>query len=241
MLELKNEKCTGCEACTNICEYDAIQMHRNKEGFLYPIIDYEKCIKCNKCQSVCPLNKNIKGSSDSDIEVYAMKSKNKELRIHSTSGGAFSELAQIILNDGGSVAGAVYKQDWSVKHKLIGDINQLELLRRSKYQQSEIGLLYREIETKLNNNFKVLFCGAPCQAAGLKCYLNKDYDNLYICDFICRGVPSPGLFQAYLKYLKEIYGSEITSVWMKNKRNGWHSLTTVISFLDGNEYVKDGL
>lgn len=240
MIELEREKCTGCAACVNICKLDAVQMRYNEEGFLYPQIDREKCIECKQCQQVCPLILQKTEDSLVDVKVYAMQSRDKNLRIHSTSGGAFSELANEILEKGGSIVGAVYKENWSVEHQLINSAERLEELRRSKYQQSSMGLSYRKIKAELLKGKEVLFCGTPCQAAGLKSYLGKEYENLYVCDFICRGVPSPGLFQAYIKNLQEIYGSEVTSVWMKNKRNGWHSLTTVITFANGQEYVKAG-
>lgn len=240
MLKYDKELCTGCAACANICAFDALHMMFDEKGFLYPQINQELCVKCNKCQKVCPVGQNNNNDKLADAEVFAMKSRNLDIRLHSTSGGAFSELSKVILSKDGCIVGAAYTQDWSVEHRIISDLGRLEEIRRSKYQQSSIGLVYRQIKEILQNKQYVLFCGTPCQAAGLKAYLGKEYSRLYICDFICRGVPSPGIFQSYIKDLQEQYGSEVTSVWMKNKRNGWHSLTTVISFENGEEYVKAG-
>lgn len=240
MLKCDKELCTGCAACANICEYGALQMVFDEKGFLYPHINEELCVACNQCQEICPINVQNNTDNLADVKVYAMKSRDMDIRLHSTSGGAFSELAQVILNKGGCIVGAAYTQDWSVEHRIVCDMDQLEEIRRSKYQQSNIGLVYRQVKEVLLNKQDVLFCGTPCQAAGLKAYLGKEYSNLYICDFICRGVPSPGIFQSYIKDLQEQYGSEVTSVWMKNKRNGWHSLTTAITFANGEEYVRSG-
>lgn len=241
MLKYSKELCTGCAACVNICSFDALQMMFDEKGFLYPQINYDLCVSCNQCQEICPINGQNNEKNLADVKVYAMKSRDMDIRLHSTSGGAFSELAQVILNKGGCVVGAAYTQDWSVEHRVISDIGRLEEIRRSKYQQSNIGLVYRQIKEMLQRKQYVLFCGTPCQAAGLKAYLGKESSYLYICDFICRGGPSPGIFQSYITALEEQYNSEVTSVWMKNKRNGWHSLTTVITFANGEEYVQSGL
>ncbi len=171
-----------------------------------------------------------------------MKSCDGQVSIRSTSGGGFSELAQIILEEQGCVAGAAYRKDFSVEHQIIERMSELDTVRRSKYQQSEIGLLYRRIKEKLLRGRSVLFCGTPCQAAGLRAFLGEEVAGcpLYIVDFICRGVPSPELFQKYLHDLQKQYESKVVNVWMKNKRNGWHSLTTVIQFANGEEYVRGG-
>lgn len=238
---LSEEKCTGCAACANICKKDAIQMVTNRKGFLYPKVDRGKCIGCGECRAVCKAC-NDKPPVLPDFPcVYAMQSKNEEIRRHSTSGGIFSELAGCILGQGGGIAGAIYCEDWSVKHSIIWDFMDLEKVRRSKYQQSSIGLLYREIKTALDEKKKILFCGTPCQAAGLRAFLGKEYENLFVCDFICRGVSSPQIFAGYIEDLKRQYASEIEFVWMKNKCNGWHSLTTVIGFKNGETYVRRGL
>lgn len=233
-------KCTGCGACVNICKKNAVQMISKNNGFQYAVTDSEKCIKCGQCFAVCERRKQTpEDLSDSPL-VYAMRSDNTQTRIHSTSGGIFSELAECILKRKGRVAGAVYMPDWSAEHRLIRDSESLELLRRSKYQQSRTGLIYREVKEVLDKCEEVLFCGTPCQVGGLKAFLGKEYKNLFTCDFICRGVSSPKIFAKYIEDLRNTYGSDITYVWMKNKCRGWHSLTTVIGFSNGEEYIEEG-
>ncbi len=240
---LPMSKCTGCEACVNICNNNAIQMEKMKDGFRYPRIDVKKCTECKQCLKVCNSKSNIRKQKDflDSPLVYAMRNKNTEIRLHSTSGGIFSELAECILNKKGNVAGAVYMPDWSAEHHMIQDLKDLEDLRRSKYQQSNINLLFRKVKTVLDEQKTVLFCGTPCQIGGLKAFLGKEYDGLFTCDFICRGVSSPKIFASYIENLKHTYGSEIKYIWMKNKCNGWHSLTTVVGFENGETYVRGGL
>lgn len=241
MLNLvEKQLCTGCAACANVCKEDAITMHRDEKGFLYPVVNYDKCISCMRCQNICPVEKTAEFDTIQTAEVFAMRSKDTQLRMRSTSGGIFSELAEVILEAGGAVAGASYKADWAVKHKIVEKKENLDEIRRSKYQQSEVGYVFRDIKKQLEYGRKILFCGTPCQAAGLKAYLNRDYENLYICDFICRGVPSPLIFKKYIEHLQTIYASDVSLVWMKHKENGWHSLTTVIEFENGGRYIKEG-
>lgn len=240
MIQLRTLDCTACGACQNICQNQAVSMVRNKKGFLYPQIDADRCTECGQCLRVCPLEKELMIEQLTEAKVFALKSRNSDLRWRSTSGGAFSELAKIVLKRGGSIVGAAYQQDWSVKHEMINTEEEMDRLRRSKYQQSEMGFLYQKIKEELLKGREVLFCGTPCQAGGLRGYLDKEYSNLYICDFICRAVSSPLLFQKYIQELQEKYGSEIESVWMKNKCKGWHNLSTVINFKNGEQYVSKG-
>lgn len=213
----------------------------DKHGFKNPVIDTKTCVNCGACSKICESKNRTPREFLDKLRVYAMQSKNMELRMHSTSGGLFSELAECVLKRNGCVVGAAYRPDWSVEHRMIWNLEDLESLRRSKYQQSDIGLSYREVKAALDKRQDVLFCGTPCQIGGLKAFLDKEYENLITCDFICRGVTSPKVFSGYIKTLKDIYRSDIQYIWMKNKRNGWHNLTTVIGFKNGQTYIKNGL
>ena len=177
--------CTGCSACANICFKNAIEMKNNIEGFWYPSVDNNKCIECSMCVKVCPILEK-KENTYLDPEVYAAWNKNESIRINSTSGGIFSALAKKILENDGIVVGAQYNLDFSVAHIVIHDNSEISMLRQSKYAQSNIGYIYREIKEYLLENRVVLFCGTPCQSMGLQKYLQKEYKNLYCCDFICR-------------------------------------------------------
>lgn len=175
-------------------------------------------------------------------DTYAVWSKDKDIRYNSTSGGAFSELAKIILADGGLVAGARYNNQNTVEHSLVDSVEGLEKLRQSKYISSSPNNIYREIKTELIKGKKVAFCGSPCQVAGLYAYLGKNYNNLITMDFICRGMNSPKAFQSWLNEIEEQEGSKVTKVWFKYKDEGWKSSPkrTRLDFADGHYVVKGG-
>lgn len=240
LMKLDTPSCTGCAACANICKTDAIKMIEKEGGFKYPFIDIEKCVDCRQCMMICERRGKKAIDLLNEPAVYAMHTKNDRLRSHSTSGGIFSELAAIILKNGGYIVGAAYKEDWSVEHCMIQNIDGLEKLRRSKYLQSDINYIYIKVKKALEKQSKVLFSGTPCQVGGLKAFLGKEYQNLFTCDFICRGVSSPKIFAKYIQNLKKNYDSEIDYIWMKNKCKGWHNLTTVVGFKNGKKYIKTG-
>ena len=135
-------ECTGCGACINICPYRAIQMNKTEEGFLYPKKNMNLCIDCGLCDKVCHLRSDEKNSAFNVCEVYAMRNLDDDIRKGSTSGGVFHELASVIIDEEGAVFGAAYNDDWSVSHRMASNQEEIKALRRSKYQQSDIGLVY---------------------------------------------------------------------------------------------------
>ncbi len=200
MIELANTtNCTGCCACLNACPKSAISMREDTEGFLQPNINHNKCIECGLCQRVCPVlnptqNKNL------DQKVYAFI--NYTDRTVSSSGGAFSFFARKILSEGGVVYGATMDENLNVYHIGIEDIHDLYKLRGSKYVQSKIGMSYKNARSALLAGRKVLFCGTPCQIAGLYRFLGKRWENtLLTLDLVCHGVPNQKIFKTYLEKL----------------------------------------
>lgn len=236
---IKNkEDCTGCSACQNICPKLCINMKPDKQGFVYPSIVTSMCIQCDLCVKVCPIH-NQCDTSTYTHRVYAAWSKNENTRYTSTSGGAFSELAYRILEKGGVVAGAAYDNDNLVKHILVSDRLGIERIRQSKYIQSKVGNIYCLVKEQLEKGVAVLFCGAPCQVAGLKSYLKKEYLALYTVDFICRGMNSPKAYRFWLDELENKNNSKATKVWFKYKINGWKKspYCTRVDFQNGDSYV----
>lgn len=154
-------------------------------------------------------------------DTYAVWSKNTDIRFHSTSGGAFSEFAKVILADGGVVAGARYNDDNLVEHAIVDDYAGVEELRQSKYLSSSVGDVYIHVKKALAEGRLVAFCGAPCQVAGLYSFLGKEYDNLFTMDFICRGMNSPKAFKSWLNEVEKQENSKATKVWFKYKDGGW--------------------
>lgn len=203
MIHITDKKnCCGCSACVQRCPKQCIRLEEDTEGFLYPQVDEETCIKCGLCEKVCPiLNQADKLSV---LEVLAVKNSNDEERMNSSSGGVFLPLAREVINQGGVVFGAVYDESWEVHHVYAEKIEDVYPMMGSKYLQSKIGNSFKDAERFLKQGREVLFVGSPCQIAGLRTYLrNKQYSNLLAVDFLCHGVPSPGVWR---RYLAETYG-----------------------------------
>ena len=237
---IKKEDCCGCDACYNICPTDCIKMTDDNEGFWYPIVDKKDCIECRACIDVCPAIKkaSIKGTLKTP-EVVACYSLEEENRLESTSGGLFTEIATYIIKEKGVVFGALYNEKYLVEHYSVDNLEDLKKVRQSKYLQSKIGLSFRDVKRFLEDGRKVLFAGTPCHIAGLKNYLFKDYENLFLVDFLCRGVISPKAYEQFLISLEKQYHSKIKKVWFKNKTYGWHRFSTKVIFENGKEYIKD--
>ena len=200
MIELNSKQnCTGCSACANICPRGCIRMTADEEGFLYPKVNEEMCMDCGLCENVCPMQH--KPQQHELLAVYGAKNNDDAVRFTSSSGGMFTLFAEFVLKQGGVVVGAALDEQLAVHHVLVDSLADLPKLRGSKYVQSKIGKIYSEVRQILRAGRKVLCSGTPCQIAGLKLFLKKEYDNLLTVDFICHGVPSPGVWR---KYLKEI-------------------------------------
>lgn len=223
--------CTGCGACFNICPNDAITMEYDEEGFAYPNIRRDICTDCGLCYERCPSVKAVKLSEQP--ECFAVMAED-EIRLKSSSGGMFTLLAEKVIDSGGYVCGAAYSADYSrVDHIVVSDKEGLEKLRGSKYVQSDTGNVYRQIKKLLDEEKNVLFSGCPCQAAGLKNFLEKEYDNLLIIDLICHGANS---LKAYKSFLKECAGERtVKSVNFREKEGfGW-STPVCITYTDGTQ------
>lgn len=234
----KNNKiqCNGCKMCKDICPKEAIQYNCDNEGFWYPEVNYDKCVECGICVKKCPNINQIKQRTKSPL-VYAAWSKDTEVRLASTSGGIFYELARNVLNNGGYVSGCVYDNDFKgAKHVLIDSLDDLAPLMVSKYLQSDTENIYSEVKEKLSLGKPILFVGAPCHCAAMVSYLGKEYDNLILCDFICRGANSPKAHKCYIEYLENKYGSKMVHLRSKDKRNGWNKFGQSAIFENGTEY-----
>lgn len=229
---ITHEKCTGCAACSNACPAGAINMELNKEGFYEPVISEQNCIECGLCQQKCPQN-NPEYSNTAEPKTYALMAEDN-VRMHSSSGGAFELLASEMFEKSGYVCGVAYKSDFTTQHILIDNKENLHMLQGSKYIMSDVGLIYKKIGKLLDMGKKVLFSGCPCQIAGLNAYLgDKNKENLITVDLICHGIPS---VTAFKKYIKDVHGNrEINHIGFKEKEYGWHASMT-IDFSDGERF-----
>lgn len=236
MLESVKDACCGCSACFNVCVKNAISMAANNEGFLYPNIDESICVKCGACELACPVLHTSKINKDTLPEAYAVQNKDEKIRMDSTSGGAFTAIARYVLSKGGVVFGAVFNEKFDVVHSYIETDAELSKIRRSKYVQSCIGKTYKQAKTFLDQGRWVCFSGTPCQIAGLKRYLRKDFENLVTIDIACHGVPSPLFWRKYKDYQEKKFASKINFADFRYKKNGYSSSVMALHFENGKTY-----
>lgn len=241
MINIQNKiNCCGCNACGDICPKDAITFITDNEGFWYPKVNLEKCIDCGLCEKTCPII-NIANLKKNDLPqsiCYAAEHKNLEVVFDSTSGGLFSALADIMYRNKGYVGGAIFNEDFSVRHYISANKKDLPKLRSSKYLQSDLSGFYRQVRDLLKEGEKVLVCGSPCQMAALRAFLRKDYENLIIADYICRGINSPKVWRKYLDSFEERYGYKVVYCKAKSKEYGWRNLTQKVILENGKSYYE---
>lgn len=238
MIEIKEKvNCCGCTACMNICPTGAIKMEKDNEGFLYPIVDKDSCINCNLCNKVCPIIKKNENKKQENIG-YIINNKNDEIRKQSTSGGAYSAIAEYVIAKNGIVYGACFDNEFYVTHSSAKTLEETYKFRGSKYVQSNLKEIFKEVKQYLEEDKLVCFSGTPCQIVGLKAYLNDDYKNLITVDVVCRAVPSPKLYEKYLNYIKEkkLNGENITKVSFRDKEKYGYKYTTMTVKGEKSEY-----
>lgn len=236
----KKENCCACGACYNICPKNAIEMVVDEYGFKYPKIDYTKCISCGACKRVCAFQNVIEKNEPLQVVAAARKDENKIMK--SASGGIFAVFAEYFLSIGGIVYGvALVKENNTLvpKHIGIDDLKDLPKLLGSKYVQSDIDNVYKEIRTLLNNKKQILFSGTPCQVAGLKAFLGKKYENLFTIDIICHGVPNAEFFKGYLEILEKKFNGKILDFKFRDKKDGWGPYILSADILKQNKLQKE--
>lgn len=218
------ENCCGCSACQQICPASAIAMEPDKEGFLYPVINQAACIDCEQCVQVCPLIKEGNAKEPVFANAYAAKHKADDVKMTSTSGGAFTALSDYILKQNGVVYGVDFAENFKICHKKARTAPERDRFKISKYAQSDLKDTFADIETELSHGTPVLFTGTPCQTAGLRSFIGNHpaAKNLYVCDIICYGIPSPLIWQEYLRHLEVKYGDKIESVHFRSKVFAWN-------------------
>lgn len=226
MISITDPKdCCGCTACQSICPQDAISMKPDNLGFLYPVIDKSKCTECNLCSKVCSFNKNYKKNTAEEIEVYAVRHKDIKEVENSRSGAMFVAITDYIIDNGGVVYGAGYKNHFVVTHKRATSKKERDEFRGSKYVQSELTDIFKSVKNDLKAGLLVCFSGTPCQTAGLRSFLHTtrtDSTKLVIVDIVCHGVPSPYIWRDYLEWTEKRHRGVAETVSFRDKQEfGW--------------------
>ena len=237
MIRINNPAdCCGCTACASICNHDAITMEPDALGFLYPKVDESKCTNCGLCEKVCAFNDNYDKSLNlPKPDAYAARHKDMDEVMKSRSGAAFVALSDYILEQGGVVYGAGYKDHFRVAHKRATTKEERDEFRGSKYVQSDLTGVFRMVKQDLKNGLTVLFSGTPCQTSGLNSYVGKKLrENLVLIDIVCHGVPGPFLWRDYLRYIEKKQGDIISVVNFRDKEEfGWKAHHETFKFVNG--------
>ena len=236
MIAINNKKdCCGCSACAQICPKNCIEMKPDAEGFLYPTVNQTLCVNCGACDRACPiLNRKIK--ENVKPTTFVAYHKSEDIRKESSSGGLFTPLAEAILKDGGVVVGAAFNPTFTVHHVMIDSLEDLSQLRGSKYVQSRSEDTFSQTKQALKDGRKVLYTGTACQIAGLKVFLGKEYENLYTVDVLCHGVPSPLLWDKYLREQENAHGAAVRRTFFRHKKYGWKTYAVSLEFTNETAY-----
>lgn len=214
---LEKDKCTGCTACMAACPIACIKMVQNDEGFFYPEAE-DRCINCGKCQRVCPIHNPESAGEISSQEAYAALTKDHRTWQKSASGGAFSEICRAWDNGNTVFAGAAW-DGLAVHHICVSGVEHIAPLRKSKYIASNMEQTFSEIKKELDAGRRLLFCGTPCQVAGLKRFLGRPYEQLLLVDLICHGVGSIAVFHSCIRQIEKQYGKVVKAYEFRAKRN----------------------
>ena len=216
-----NKNCCGCSACEQICSKRAITMNADKEMFLYPVVDEDKCIDCGLCVKTCPVTNECKSNAPY-LKTYAGYSTDETIMKRSTSGGFVTSLSHLIIDKGGVVYGVIFSEDFThTQYTVAKSHEELQKLAGSKYVQVQKGDTFSRIKSDLVNGTLVLFVGCPCDVSGLKRFLRKEYDNLLTCELVCMGVTSPKIAIDYKAWTEKKNKSKLVSMNMRSKEKGW--------------------
>ncbi len=218
---IENNKCFGCGSCFQSCPKSAIVMMADSEGFYFPYINKKKCVDCSICIKKCP-SFSLAEKRNFEQKTFAVLYKNEKVCSKSASGGAFASFAMQTLDEGGVVFGCAYNKNLTAIQTGIDNKDELVKLQGSKYVSSNTEKTFIETKKNLISGRKVLYSGRPCQIAGLRKFLGKDYDNLLTVDLVCHGVPSELFFKKYIEWLGKKTGGKIIYYGFRDKDvGGW--------------------
>lgn len=235
----KKNECCGCEACQNACPKGIIEMAEDPEGFFYPLIIHpELCIKCRRCEKVCPIKNACEVTGFRERAVAGYSKDQNEIRI-SASGGLGTAIAKGFILQGGIVYGVSYTTDiLGAEYHRASTLEDLEQFRTSKYIQSRKNDTFKQVQSDLTTGAKVLFIGLPCDTFALKLFLEKTYENLYVCALICHGPTSSLVHRQYIKKVMEEHNSNVVEFSVRYKKEGWKPYYIRAKLENGQEYLE---
>lgn len=236
-------QCCGCTACASACSHNAITMKPDTLGFMYPVVDEDKCVSCGLCEKVCAFNIDYdKSLNISHPKTFALRHSDIGEVMNSQSGGAFVVLSDYILNLGGIIYGATFAENdfRSIIHERAETKKERDRFRGSKYTQSNLNDVFSTVKKDLITGKLVLFSGTPCQTAGLNSFVGKKLrEKLILVDIVCHGVPSPAIWANYLDNLETKYGKIEDACFRNKKAFGWKSHRESFVFSGKREYSSD--
>ena len=230
------EKCTGCGACVQSCPKQCISWTEGEFRFKYPQIDKDICVNCGICERVCPIDKVLQ--TPTTQKAYAAVHKDYQVLAKSTSGGAFTAIADAVFAQDGIVYGVAMMDNMQVKHIRTSNKEEFAVLRSSKYLQSDTGNTYQMVEQDLKQGKTVLYSGTPCQIDGLRHFLGKPYERLYTVDIVCHGVGSQAYFDKYLDFARKRYGNIKTLRFRSKEYVGWSCGGVIVVVTGSSDCLK---
>lgn len=229
--DIRMADCYGCYACKEICPKSAITMVRDEEGFYFPHTDSELCINCGLCERICIAKENKQYAADcvkteeekqNLPKAYIGTCISDEQLAKSTSGGVFKSLVRYTIEKkNGVVVGTCFDENAGVITDFAETMEDAEKFSGSKYVRREINGIFLKVKEYLDAGRTVLFSGVPCECAGLKAYLRKDYDNLIQCEILCHGGASPKIYEKYIGHINRALKAKVKRVNFRDKSISW--------------------
>lgn len=233
--------CYGCGACVSACPKQAITMEPDKQGFCYPIINENRCVNCGVCKSVCQIGKENNTVNVKSEKCFGFINTNL-VSTNSSSDDAFSAIVECINNIEGYIYGACFDNTMTLKHSMIRIVDGTDAFIGSKYIQSDLGEVFKDIHRQLETNI-VIFTGTPCQIAALKCYLSFfrcNTNNLITIDIVCHGVSSSKIWKEYIGIIEKKNNSSVKECVFIEKTRGLTDYH-ILAYLADGQIIEDEL
>lgn len=237
MIADKPKNCCGCTACEWVCPQRAIRMVTDPLGFLLPEVDKSLCIGCGLCEKLCPFITNTQKEDAALPLAYAARHKNTGEIDTSRSGAVFTAVSSFVISRGGVVYGAAFADDCSVEHQKASDYIEMFKFKGSKYTQSDMRGIIRDLYAELQRDRMVLFSGTPCQISAIRNLVPHKYkENLYLVDVVCHGAAAPRVWADYIRYLEKRERRKIVKADFRDKSiYGWDGLHRESFLFDNNK------